>query len=1133
MKKYFFLLALLIPTAVFALSETSVDGQRELNIGRQTALFDERSSNPATPTTNKIRLFSKDDGGTTKLHTIDSAGVVTPLASTASFDTSAELAAILTDETGTAGSAVFSASPSLTGDVSFGGAVKINGTAEITEDVLRLKPINYPATRNTLEIKLNDTFVDMHPMDAGSGETASDIEVDGGNSPDGSGNAGNLFLYGGTSGGAGNGGNIGFGGGESSGGSGGYITAYGGNSSTGIGGGIEFYAGESITSTGGDVVFGAGSGTTDGTIKFANPDNQANGVSLDPDLGILTLKGFGGSNNEDVSFDFETNANGLRLYSSTAMSLIGLDAISLALENNQNFLFRNSIASGSMGSSLAGFQADTAETNDGLKLGLVGGGGTSGNMTLAITELADIDTNFGIATASNPTLRIQSADAGTTDDYIQIYHDQTDARIDVGDGSGTGLLKVGGVGGTNNENLMLNFESTANTIGIRTSTGVSSLSFEGMGMVIDGSAQINGNSSNELTVGSILDTDVSSLNVLSSASTYSEVNAYGTGQGAGMLYVGQDASYGGGLLYNGDGSPAMASGENSDRVTFFRRNAATNTTVFAYSYDANTVHFADSITMPGDAADSGVLRMANAAVVGWEASPSGTDITLTTNSSEALVTNTNNLTIGGGSTPNQFTFANPGIASASTVEFTKTNDSARITVTETASDATTYQFYMADNPDSTNDKFNWFFDYWGQAGGDWMPLQFSGYDARIVASDIQTYGAYSINGPTYTGGGVPSTVSEITKVGTATITPNVDSYSGDQTFFCVVIDGEGTPDTFKWGTGSCSPGFESWSATLVSMTGSAQTLTAGVTITWSSTTAGTLNDRFAFTALRGGYLTFGTDPADAGRIRLDNAQNIAWEASPAGTDTTLGLGTDEALALTGVGVVYSDGDQSRFQVVNNADQRHFIKVKNTATNTTALAPKAGLDLDVANHQTGGGARARTWFELGQRTLSGGNGTTTLSTPYEFNVYTNNSASVTASQGVYPSAATVPGVLSMSLSSTDPADAGALRLGNAETIAWEASPTGTDVTISVDASEIIQASNAVNVAGAITNNSTITSSATGSLGWAVVDGTDDTACTSQCTSAAVFGFNLAAGATAPVLVGPSDATADICMCAGSS
>jgi len=40
-------------------------------------------------------------------------------------------------------------------------------------------------------------------------------------------------------------------------------------------------------------------------------------------------------------------------------------------------------------------------------------------------------------------------------------------------------------------------------------------------------------------------------------------------------------------------------------------------------------------------------------------------------------------------------------------------------------------------------------------------------------------------------------------------------------------------------------------------------------------------------------------------------------------------------------------------------------------------------------------------------------------------------------------------------SPDPADAGAIRLNNADSIAWEASPAGTDVTITVDSSEIVQ------------------------------------------------------------------------------
>lgn len=71
-----------------------------------------------------------------------------------------------------------------------------------------------------------------------------------------------------------------------------------------------------------------------------------------------------------------------------------------------------------------------------------------------------------------------------------------------------------------------------------------------------------------------------------------------------------------------------------------------------------------------------------------------------------------------------------------------------------------------------------------------------------------------------------------------------------------------------------------------------------------------------------------------------------------------------------------------------------------------------------------------------------------------------------------------------------------------------------------------------VTGTITGTSTITSSGTADLGWSVVDGTDNTACTSQCTSAAVFGFHLVAGVYT-TMVGPADATADICVCAGGS
>lgn len=63
---------------------------------------------------------------------------------------------------------------------------------------------------------------------------------------------------------------------------------------------------------------------------------------------------------------------------------------------------------------------------------------------------------------------------------------------------------------------------------------------------------------------------------------------------------------------------------------------------------------------------------------------------------------------------------------------------------------------------------------------------------------------------------------------------------------------------------------------------------------------------------------------------------------------------------------------------------------------------------------------------------------------------------------------------------------------------------------------------------------ITSSGTGTIGWTVVDGADNTACdTGICTSAAVFGIDLAGGATAPVIVSAGSAASDVCLCAGAS
>jgi len=68
--------------------------------------------------------------------------------------------------------------------------------------------------------------------------------------------------------------------------------------------------------------------------------------------------------------------------------------------------------------------------------------------------------------------------------------------------------------------------------------------------------------------------------------------------------------------------------------------------------------------------------------------------------------------------------------------------------------------------------------------------------------------------------------------------------SADNVDYYVEIDGTGTPDTFKWS----KDGGSTFEATTVAITGLAQTLDNGVTITFGATTGHTLADKWRFSA---------------------------------------------------------------------------------------------------------------------------------------------------------------------------------------------------------------------------------------------------------------------------------------------
>lgn len=72
--------------------------------------------------------------------------------------------------------------------------------------------------------------------------------------------------------------------------------------------------------------------------------------------------------------------------------------------------------------------------------------------------------------------------------------------------------------------------------------------------------------------------------------------------------------------------------------------------------------------------------------------------------------------------------------------------------------------------------------------------------------------------------------------------------------FEVEIDGTGTPDTFKWS----NDGGSTYEATGVSITGAAQTLEDGITVTFGATTGHTSGNKWTFASTFSEWITFET-----------------------------------------------------------------------------------------------------------------------------------------------------------------------------------------------------------------------------------------------------------------------------------
>ena len=81
MKKFISILLLFIlqTTAYAGPWNNAGFGTGDVRVDKNSVDFDERSENPSTPSSNRLKLFTKDNGGTTSLYQIDSAGTVSLL----------------------------------------------------------------------------------------------------------------------------------------------------------------------------------------------------------------------------------------------------------------------------------------------------------------------------------------------------------------------------------------------------------------------------------------------------------------------------------------------------------------------------------------------------------------------------------------------------------------------------------------------------------------------------------------------------------------------------------------------------------------------------------------------------------------------------------------------------------------------------------------------------------------------------------------------------------------------------------------------------------------------------------------------------------------------------------------------
>ena len=137
----------------------------------------------------------------------------------------------------------------------------------------------------------------------------------------------------------------------------------------------------------------------------------------------------------------------------------------------------------------------------------------------------------------------------------------------------------------------------------------------------------NDNPASLLSVGNTSYGSTARIDCMAADSQNAEIRAFGNTQGTGVVYVGQSTAYGGGIAYNGDGSPAYGD-FGTDRVTLFGRSGSTSHKVADWSYNNGdkAFNFYGPIVVSGTRGSAGQVLTSNGnAQATWETPSAGGD----------------------------------------------------------------------------------------------------------------------------------------------------------------------------------------------------------------------------------------------------------------------------------------------------------------------------------------------------------------------------------------------------------------------------------------------------------------------------------------------------------------------------